>query len=102
MITKEIIIKLTCEYFGIQESDLIGKRTHKSTRISATQRFICWYLIYKNTKNTEQNIADFFGFSRLNVHYGLVQVTGWLKVNEAQTVLAAEEIEKEIKKNIKW
>lgn len=97
MITKEIIIKLTCEYFGIRESELIGKRTHKSTRIDATQRFICWYLIYSNTKNTEQNIADFFGFSRNDVHYGLVQVAGWLKVNEVETVLAVEEIEEEFK-----
>ena len=97
MITKEIIIKQTCEYFGIQESDLVGKRTHKSNRNDSSQRFICWYLIYKNTKNTEQGIADFFGFSRLNVHYGLVQVAGWLKVNESQTVLAVEEIEEMIK-----
>ena len=97
MITKELIIKLTCEYFQIPESDLIGKRTYKSNRNDSSQRFICWYLIYKNTKNTEQGIADYFGFSRNDVHYGLVQVAGWLKVNEVQTVLAIEGIEEMIR-----
>ena len=98
MITKELIIKLTCEYFQIPEFDLIGKRTHKSNRNDSSQRFICWYLIYKNTKNTEQGIADYFGFNHSTVHYGIAQVCGWLAVNEAQTVLAIEFLEEEIER----
>ncbi len=98
MITKEDIIILTCKYFKIPESDLIGKRTHKSNRNDASQRFICWYLIYKYTSNTEHNIANYFGFNHSTVHYGIAQVCSWLSVNEAQTVLAIECLEEEIER----
>jgi len=98
MITQKYIITLTCKYFDVPESDLVGKRTHKSNRNDASQRFICWYLIYKYTSSTEYNIANYFGFNHSTVHYGIAQVYGWLKVNEAQTVLAIEFLEEEIER----
>jgi chromosomal replication initiation ATPase DnaA len=98
MITKENIVILACHYFEIQPYILIGKRTHKSNRNDASQRFICWYLIYKHISITEHNIANYFGFNHSTVHYGIAQVCGWLKVNETQTVLAIEFLEGKIKK----
>lgn len=75
------VIEGVCEYFDVSE-DLLMSGENSSI---VNMRYLCFYLITKNTSLKDYVIAEVFGKTRTTVCYGIRQID-WQKNIYAQTL----------------
>lgn len=88
----ENIITLVCEYFGVDRDELNNK---KKDRQSAYRRWVCWYMIKKNTQMTFQTIGNHFNTKHSTIQDGYKGLEDLLSY-ERLTIVNVRDLQKVI------
>lgn len=100
---KEVIehtIRAACEYFDIPRDSLIND----TTVAVANMRYLCFFLIFKNTALKDYMIADVFGKHRKTVNYGVstIEFQKNIYAQTARNLRGIQQLMNNFEKKYEW
>lgn len=73
----ELIVKFSCEYFGIKEGKIYSHNTSDDCSIC---RYILWYYLHYEKNMTTKEIANEFFRTKVTVFKGIARIKNCMKM----------------------
>lgn len=88
---QEIILDAASFHFGIELSFL--KENKKQDRNSTFRRYICFYVMKKQTLLSNDEIAAIFGLKESAIRNGINRIEAWKDIKDKRTMTDIKQIE---------